>query len=91
MTKKERKQLAAEVEEKLDELSYELTYEICDYHDSEEEMSVVQVDFDIDELDDCPDDWDEDVEDIMSDIVADWGGWYCWDGWAICICIPDND
>ena len=87
MNKKERKELVNEVEERLDdELDFDLDYDIEDYHD--QGCSIVDVDIDIDD-NDYPDDWDEQVEEVISSIVVDWGGWYSWDGWCISITIPD--
>ncbi len=89
MTEEERKELANEVEERLDdELDFELYYEIDDY--DEQGCSIVDVDINIEDCD-YPDDWDKQVEDVIASIVNDWGGYYSWDGWCISITIPDDE
>ncbi len=88
MTKKERKELASDIENRLDnELSFQLYYELSDYH--ENGVSIVDVDVDIQYCEDYDDDWDEQVEDIISSVVDDWGGWYSWEGSCISVSIPD--
>ena len=87
MNRKERKELVNEVEERLDdELDFDLDYDIEDYHD--QGCSIVDVDIDIDD-NDYPEDWDEQVEEVISSIAVDWGGWCSWDGWCNSITIPD--
>ena len=87
MNRKERKELVNEVEERLDdELGFDLDYDIEDYHD--QGCSIVDVDIDIDD-NDYPDGWDEQVEEVISSIAVDWGGWFSWDEWCISITIPD--
>lgn len=88
MNKYQRKQMALDIEERLDnELDFDLDYEIYHYH--EEGTSIVDVDIDIDDSDDWPDDWSEQVETVMSNIVSDWGGWYSWDGWCVSVSVSD--
>lgn len=90
MNKRQRQQLANEVEERLDnELDFDLSYEISHYH--QDGTSIVDVDIDIyDGGDDWPEDWDELVEDIISDIASDWGGWYSWEDSCISISVSDD-
>ncbi|KGN71190.1 hypothetical protein HR09_00100 [Porphyromonas gulae] len=90
MNKKERKQLTKGVEDRLDDLDFDLPYKIYDYH--AEGISIIDVCIDINEIsDDFPDDWDVQVEDVISDMTPCWeGAWYCWNnGWCISISIPD--
>lgn len=90
MNKREREEMARDIEQRLDdELDFDLDYEISDYHD--QCTSIVDVDIDIEDCEDWPDNWDELVEDVISGVVSDWGGWYSWDGWCISVSIPDND
>lgn len=90
MTKQERQELVDDIEQRLeDELEFELEYEIDDYH--ENGTSIVDVDIDTSNTEDWPDNWDEQVEDVISEVVGDWGGWYSWDGWCISVSISDDD
>lgn len=89
MNRRERKELVDDIEDRFeDELDFDLDYEIEDYHD--EGTSIVDIDIDISDCDDWPEDWDEQVEDVISGIVDDWGGWYSWDGWCLSVSIPDE-
>lgn len=89
MTTKERKELARDIKQRLDEeLDFVLDYKISHYH--EYGNSIVDVDFDIYDTDDCPEDWEEQVEDVISDVAGDWGGFYCWDGSCISVSIEDD-
>jgi hypothetical protein len=89
MNRRERKELAEDIEQRLDdELGFDLDYEISDYHECG--TSIVDVDIDISDCDDWPDDWDVQVEDIISGVVDDWGGWYSWEGWCISVSIEDE-
>lgn len=94
MNRKERKELAEEVEERLDEeLEFELEYKISDYaiHDSnDDKISVIDINIDIEDQD-YPEDFSEQVEDVIEGIIDEWGGTYSWDGWCISISIPDDD
>lgn len=88
MTKKERKKLVSDIEERLDdELDFELDYGISDYH--EDGVSIVDVEINICDENDYDDDWSEQVEDIITSIVQDWGGWYSWEDSCISVSIPD--
>lgn len=89
MNRKERKELVSDVEQMLDDLDYDLVYELNDYHSNG--VSIVEIEIDIDCAEDYPDDFDEELEDLVSDIVSDWDddGWFSWDGWTLCISIPD--
>lgn len=90
MTNKERQELVEDIEQRLDEeLDFELEYVTDDYH--EETTSIVDVDIDITNCGDWPDNWDAQVEDIIAEVVDDWGGWYSWSGWCISVSISDND
>lgn len=87
MTRKERKELASDIEDRLDnELDFELEYEISDYHQCN--TSVVDVDIELSE--DYPDDWDCQVEDIIAAVAEEWGGWYSWEGWCISVSVSDD-
>lgn len=87
MTKKDLKELANDIENRLDdELCFELNYEISRYF--ENRTAIVDVDIDIDNCDDYPEGWDCDVENVISSVVNDWGGWYSWEGWCISVSIP---
>ena len=89
MTKSERKELAADIEQRLDsELDFDFQYSLEHYHDGD--VSIVDVEADISCSGDWPDDWNEQVDDIMSDVVSDWGGWYSWDDHCVSISIPDD-
>lgn len=87
MTKKDLRRLAAEIEECLDDdLDFDLNYEISYYT----EMDTAIVDVCIGDPDDgWPDDWDEQVEDVISSVASDWGGWYSWEDSCISVSVPD--
>lgn len=90
MTEQDRQELADDIEQRLDEeLDFDLDYEIIHYHDCG--TSIVDVDIDISDTEDWPDDWDEQVEDVISEVVDDWGGWYSWNDWCISVSISDDD
>lgn len=90
MTEQDRQELADDIEQRLDEeLDFDLDYEINHYH--EYGTSIVDVDIDISDTEDWPDDWDEQVESIIGEVVYDWGGWYSWEGWCISVSIADDD
>lgn len=81
--------LENEVESRLDsELDFDLDFETNSYY--EDKTYIVDVNINMED-NDYPEDFDEDVENIISDIVEEWGGWYSWDGWCISISIPDED
>ena len=92
MNRQGRKELANEIEERLDnDLDFDLSYEISDYR-LDDGTSVVDVDIDIDDFDeDTPDDWDEQVEDLLCSVAQDWGGFISWDSFCISVSIPDDD
>lgn len=85
MSSEERAELAQDVEQRLNELDFNL--EISNYHD--EGTSIVDVDIDSCDTD-LPEDWDCQVEDVISDVVKDWGGWYSWSGSTISVSIKDE-
>lgn len=89
MNREERKELAEDIEQQLDdELDFNLNYEIDDYHECG--TSIVDIDIDISDCGEWPDDWEEQVEDVMEEIVGEWGGWYSWEGSCISVSIPDE-
>lgn len=92
MNRQGRKELANEIEERLDnDLDFDLSYEISDYR-LDDGTSVVDVDIDIDDFDeDTPDDWDEQVEDLLCSVAQDWGGFISWDSFCISVSVPDDD
>lgn len=90
MNKRERRAMARDIRSRLNDLDFDLDYEMSDYHD--QGTSIVDVDINIyDNAEDWPSDWDCQVEDVIDGIVDDWGGWYSWDGWCISVSVPDDD
>lgn len=89
-------EIESDIENALDNLEYDLSYEIEHYTTtqpySDDKCVVFEVTFDIDNNDkSLPDDWDDDVEDAIDDVCDDWGGSHDWDGKTISICIDDDD
>lgn len=88
MNRRERKEMARDIEQRLnDELDFDLAYEITDYH--EQGTSIIDVDIDIEDCEDWPENWDELVEDVIGGAFSSWSGWYSWNGWCISVSIPD--
>lgn len=87
MNKRDLEKLKEELEKLLNEkIGSDLNYKIDDTH--ENNMSIIKIDIDIKD-EDYPEDWDKDVEDVVSYIVREWGGTFCWDSWILYISIPD--
>lgn len=89
MNQQEREELVSEIEEALDNLDYDLVYELNDYHSND--VSIVEIDIDINYVDDYADDWDEQLEDIISNIISEWDdeSWYSWEDSILSVSIPD--
>ena len=90
MNRYDRKEMAAEIEERLDnDLDFDLSYSIEDYHS--DGVSIIEIDIDIDDDYDYDENFSEQIEDIVSYIISEWDdeGWYSWEGWTLCISIPD--
>lgn len=88
MTEKDRKEMAQEIEKSLNELNFDLEYNISDYHDVD--TSIVDLDIDIYNSGDRPENWNNIVDDIISNIAFNWGGFSSWEGWCISVSVYDS-
>ena len=80
-----------EIEDALDDALEEvdgISYSI----DSEEEEQgfSFEIEFDYDDFDEADEDWDEQVEDAIEDVIDEYGGSYEWDDNTIIYTIPLN-
>lgn len=90
MNKHDRRELENDIEEALDGLDFDIDYSINIYHDFGTTVADIEFDiYDDDDDDDLPDDWDEQVEDVIGGVANDWGGYISWEDWTLSISIPD--
>ena len=90
MTKSELNELEKDIEEALDELDYDIPYETDSYIEIQDgvKYGICEVEFDVSNFDDAiPDNWDEDAEDAIADVVRDWDGSYYWDDHTIIVSV----
>lgn len=92
MNEEELEELENDVEEALDDLDFEIPYETDSYFETNDgkRYGICEVEFDISDFDDSiPDDWDEEVEDAISDVVEEWCGIYYWEDHTIIVSVAD--
>ena len=84
-----------DIESALDDLDFSIEYSVDYHYDRDYEgkgYHIFESSLDIYSVDeDAPENWDELVEDAISDVADDWGGKYGWDDWTIWISIGDDD
>lgn len=87
MNRRDREELISDIEDALDDLDFDISYDISSYYD--DGVTVFDIEIDVEDFDEdqTPDDWDEDVEDAIESVIEDWGGWYSWDGSTISLSI----
>lgn len=71
--------------EEIDGISYSI-----DSEEEEEQGFSFEIEFDYDDFDGEDDDWEDQVEDAMSDVIDEYGGSYYWDDNTIIYTIPLN-
>ena len=90
MTKKERKLLASDIDNRLEnELDFQLNYEMSDFH--KDGVSIINIDLSPQYSDNYIEGWEKKVEDIFVSVIKDWGGWYSWEGMCISVNILDKN
>lgn len=87
MNNHERRELKNDIDKALDELDFEISYKVNSNH--KQDTTVFDIEFIFDS--NFPDDWDKDVEDAISEVARNKGGWTSWDDWILCLSIPDDD
>lgn len=87
MNRRDREELISDIEDALDDLDFEISYDISSYY--EDGVTTFDIEIDVEDFDEdqTPDDWDEDVEGAIESVIEDWGGWYSWDGSTISLSI----
>lgn len=95
MDKETRLGIEEEIESALDELSYDLPYDIDSYNETDfsgTSYAIFDIDFDFDEIDEStPDDWMDEVEGIIENIAFDWDGRCYWSGSTLILSIENDD
>ena len=90
MTKKERKLLASDIENRLEnELDFQLNYEISDFH--KDGVTIINIDLTPQYSEYDIDGWEKKVEDIIVSVIEDWQGWFSWEGMCISVNILDKN
>ena len=90
MNKEDLRELENDIEEALDGMDYEIPYDTESYIETKDGVryGICEVTFDVTSFDDSiPDNWDEDAENVVADVVREWGGSYYWEDHSIIVSV----